>query len=103
MVTVHGVRNLQEGLRAKIIAFDPAAGLYVVKGPDGQVWGLNSEKLRPMQIFDLSSLGDDWCEIPEDVTLPGGVEVKMDLATGRRLARYSRQEEPALSGAVVPS
>jgi hypothetical protein len=86
-VTIHGVSNLEEGLRAKVIAFDPAAALYVVKDAAGKVWGLRAEKLRPMKVLELSEVGDEWTHVPVDATLPGGVEVKINLETGIRLAR----------------
>ena len=37
MVSVHGVSNLEDGLRARVIAYDPKAALYVVKDATGQV------------------------------------------------------------------
>jgi hypothetical protein len=86
-VTIHGVSNLEEGLRAKVIAFDAAAQLYVVKDAEGKVWGLRAEKLRPLQVLELNGVGNEWTQVPPEATLPGGVEVKMDLETGARLAR----------------
>ena len=86
MVTIHGVNNLQDGLRARVIAFDPAAALYVVKDPDGKIWGVDKSKLRPMQVLDLTTVGDEWADVPEGATLPAGVEVRMCMTTGSRPA-----------------
>lgn len=101
-MTIHGVSNIEEGTRAKIIAFDPAAALYVVKDGAANIWGLKSAKLRPMQVLDLSNVGSDWTEVPIDATLPGGVEVQMNLATGSRLARrLDSRQHSSHSGALI--
>ena len=57
---------------------------------DGKIWGLPPGKLRPEQMLELTN---DWQTVPEGCTIPGGVEVKLDLATGARLARLA--QEPA--------
>jgi hypothetical protein len=86
MCTIHGVNNLEDGLRAKVIAYDVAAMLYVVKDANAQVWGLQAVKLRPQVTLDLSR---EWQEVPEGVAIPGQVEVMMDLTTGKKLARLA--------------
>ncbi len=58
-----------------------------MKDEEGKVWGLRAEKLRPLEVLDLSGVGNEWTPVPTEATLPGGVEVKMDLETGSRLAR----------------
>ena len=88
MVTVHGVSNLDDGLTAKIIGYDPAAALYVVKDAGANVWGIKPDKLRPLETLTLT---DEWQAVPEGVDVPGGVEVKMDLSTGKRLARLAQR------------
>ena len=85
-VKVHGASNLAEGLRARIIAWDPAAALYVVRDADGQVWGLRSEKLQPLPVLEL---GTTWTQVHADAALPRGCEVRLDLATGARIARQA--------------
>ena len=35
----------------------------------------------------LEELGDEWQEVPEGVVVPGGASIKMDLSTGKKLAR----------------
>ena len=94
MVTIHNVSNLEDGLRAKIIAYDPAEDkqLYVVKDSAGSIWGLRTEKLKPMKVLELEELGDEWQEVPEGVVVPGGASIKMDLSTGRKLARRLEPE-----------
>jgi hypothetical protein len=87
MVTVHSVSNLEEGLTAKIIAFDPDATLYVVKDAAGNIWGLKAQKLRLLQTLKLDEGGNEWQRVTPGVVIPGGVEVKMDLSTGTKLAR----------------
>ena len=42
--------NLAEAMRAKVIAYDPTASLYVVKDAEGKIWGVKSEKLRPQPV-----------------------------------------------------
>ncbi len=85
-VTVYGASNLAEGLRARIIAWDPAAALYVVRDAGGQVWGLRSDKLRPLLVQELSTA---WAPVNANAALPRGCEVRLDLATGARMARQS--------------
>ena len=87
MVTIHGVSNLDDGLTARIIGYDPAAALYVVKDAGAKVWGLKAEKLRPLETLALTN---EWQAVPEGVAVPGGVEVKMDLSTGKKLARLAQ-------------
>ena len=57
--------NVEAGLRAKVIAFDPDAAFYVVKDAAGKVLGLRAEKLRPMKVLELSEVGDGWTDVPE--------------------------------------
>ena len=64
---MHGVSNLAEALRAKVIAYDPRAALYVVKDAEGKIWGVKSEKLRPLHVLGLSS---EWSDVPEGAMLP---------------------------------
>ena len=87
MVTIHDVSNLEDGLRAKIIAYDPDKSLYVVKDSKGQIWGLRSEKLRAQRTLALDDVGGEWKLVPEGVVVPGGIEVTMDLQTGEKYAR----------------
>ena len=85
-VTIHGVNNLEEGLRAKVFAWAPEQQLYVVKDAAGATWGLRAEKMRPLQTLELPP-GGEWCEVPEGVTVPGGAGLRVDLATGKSFAR----------------
>ena len=83
-VTVHGVANLAEGLRARVIAWDQAASLYVVRDEGGQVWGLRAEKLRPLAVLELSAA---WTPVHAHEAIPRGAEVCLNLETGARMAR----------------
>ena len=83
MVTIHNVSNLEDGLTARIIAFDTDKGLYVVKDAAGSIWGLRSDKLRPLHVLDLDAAGETWQEVPTGVAVPAGVDVKMDLCALR--------------------
>ena len=83
-VTVHGVANLAEGLRARVIAWDQAASLYVVRDEGGQVWGLRAEKLQPLAVLELSAA---WTPVNAREAIPRGAEVRLNLETGERMAR----------------
>ena len=97
-VTIHGVNNLEEGLRGKIIAWAPADALYVVKDANAGTWGLRGEKLRPMATLELDP-GGAWTEVPLGVAVPGGAELRMDLGAGGK--RYARLL-PAVAAATAP-
>ena len=86
MVTIHNVSNLEEGLSARIIAYDPDKSLYVVKDSKASVWGLRTEKLRPLQVLQVGE-GPEWVEVPDGVVVPKGLEISIDLDTGRKRAR----------------
>ena len=77
-------------MRAKVIGYDKAANLYVVKDANAAIWGLKTEKLRKVCMMELT---DTWQEVPEGAMVPSGVEVNMDLATGKRLVRKMPEEE----------
>ena len=64
---MHGVSNLAEALRAKVIAYDPTASLYVVKDAEGKIWGVKSEKLRPQPVLELTS---EWSDVSDGAMLP---------------------------------
>ena len=96
-VTIHGVNNLEEGLRAKVIGFDPGAKLYVVNDAAGATWGLGAEKLRGLQTLDLIT---EWQEVLEGVTVPGGAEVRFELDTGKSFARL--KGHAAAGGPLLP-
>ena len=87
MITVHGVNNVDDGVRAKIIAYDPHPDklLYVVRDGSGNVWGLRPEKLRIMTTMDVDSC--EWQEVPEGEQIPAGMEIQMNLATGAKMVR----------------
>lgn len=87
MVTIHDVSNLEEGLSAGIIAYDPDKGLYVVKDCRGSIWGLRKEKLRPQRVLELPDGDFDWHEVPDGVVVPKGLEISVDMSTGRNRAR----------------
>ena len=97
-VTIHSVSNLAEGLCAKVIAYDAAACLYVVRDSTGAIWGLRREKLRAQQMLELSSVHDEWTAVPDGVVVPGGVDVRMDLQTGEKHARKLKLNENATKG-----
>ena len=97
MVTIHNVSNLDDGAIAKVIGFDPAKELYVVKDAKAAIWGLATSKLKALQTLDLEHVGNEWQEVPEGVVVPGGAEIKMDLSTGRKLARRIATEQPQQS------
>jgi hypothetical protein len=86
-VTIHAVSNLAEGLRAVVKAYETEAKLYVIKDATGSIWGLKSEKLRPMQTLSIEDIGTEWVEVAEGVVIPHGLEIAMDLATGRKRVR----------------
>ena len=67
---------------------NPAKLLYVVRDGAGNVWGLRPEKLRPMETMSVSSEG--WQEVAEGAKIPAGMEVKMDLTTGRKMVRQPK-------------
>jgi len=48
MVTIHGDGKLADGLSAKVIGYDKAANLYVVKDANAAIWGLKTERLQPV-------------------------------------------------------
>jgi hypothetical protein len=81
MVTIHDVSNLEEGLSAGIIAYDPDKGLYVVKDCRGSIWGLRKEKLRPQRVLELPEGDFDWHDVPDGVV----VGVPQDAAEFKRL------------------
>jgi hypothetical protein len=87
MVTIHDVSNLEEGLSAGIIAYDPDKGLYVVKDCHGSIWGLRKEKLRPQRVLELPEGDFDWHDVPDGVVVPKGLEISVDMSTGRNRAR----------------
>ncbi len=95
-VTVHGVSNVAEGLRARVIAWDPSASLYVVRDAGGQVWGLRAEKLRPLAVMELS---EDWKTAHAHEAIPLGAEVRLNLQTGARLVRQGDFTPSAMSSA----
>ena len=66
-MTLHGVSNIEESMRAKVIAYDPTASLYVVKDAEGKIWGVKSEKLRPQPVLELTS---EWSDVPDGAMLP---------------------------------
>ena len=87
MVTVHGVRNLGEGLSAKVIAYDVDESLYVIRDGTGAVWGVPVEKLAAMQTVSVDSFGSEWTPVPDGARVPAGLEIKMDLQTGETFVR----------------
>ena len=103
-VTIHGVNNLEEGLRAKVIAYDPAKSLYVVKDADAKIWGVGVEKLRAMRMLNLDELStSEWTRVRPGIVLPKGCDIRMDLETGERLVRKlvpdaSQQEHSQADG-----
>ena len=97
MVTIHNVTNLDDGLSAKVIAFDPDKNLYVVKDSMASIWGLRAEKLRPQKVLEMPE-GVEWHEVPDGTVVPKGLEIQVDLSTGRKRARRMPQAvtaEPA--------
>ena len=108
-VTIHGVNNLEEGLRAKVIAWAPADALYVVNDAAGNTWGLRAEKLQPMATLVLDP-GGTWSEVPMGVAVPAGAELRIDLGSaGKRYARLLPTTLPGdgpgsggLAGSVAP-
>ena len=92
-VTIHGVSNLPDGLRAKVFAYDPDAKLYVVKDANASIWGVRSEKLCPIQTLAIEDVGNEWQDVPEGVVVPRGLEIYMNLATGRKSVRRIIQQE----------
>ena len=81
MVTIHNVTNLDDGLSAKVIAFDPDKNLYVVKDSMASIWGLRAEKLRPQKVLEMPE-GVEWHDVPDGTVVPKGLRSK-DLSTGR--------------------
>lgn len=97
MVTIHNVTNLDDGLSAKVIAFDPDKNLYVVKDSMASIWGLRAEKLRPQKVLEMPE-GVEWHDVPDGTVVPKGLEIQVDLSTGRKRARRMPQAvtaEPA--------
>ena len=92
MVTIHEVSNLEEGLRARVIAYDPDKSLYVVKDSKASIWGLRTEKLRPLQVLQVPD-NDEWIEVADGVVVPKGLEISIDLETGRKRARRAQQQQ----------
>ena len=91
MVTIHEVSNLEEGLRARVIAYDPDKSLYVVKDSKASIWGLRTEKLRPLQVLQVPD-NDEWIEVADGVVVPKGLEISIDLETGRKRARRAQPQ-----------
>jgi hypothetical protein len=91
-VTIHGVSNLPDGLRAKVFAYDPDAKLYVVKDANASIWGVRSEKLCPIQTLAIEEVGSEWQDVPEGVVVPRGLEIYMNLATGCKSVRRIIQQ-----------
>ena len=83
-VTVHGVANLAEVLRARVIVWDQGASRYVVRDEGGQVWGLRAKKLRPLTVLELIAA---WTQVNAHEAIPRGAEVRLNLETGERMAR----------------
>jgi hypothetical protein len=91
-VTIHGISNLPDGLRAKVFAYDPDAKLYVVKDAKASIWGVRSEKLCPIQTLAIEEVGNEWQDLPEGIVVPQGLEIYMNLATGRKSVRRIIQQ-----------
>ena len=105
-VTYQG-RDLK-GKRARIALWDEANIVWAVKlGETGEVIGVRTEKLRKVRALSLEELpGADevperWFEIPKDeindIDLPAGVEVTMNLETGVKKVRRA-----AARGSIKP-
>ena len=54
-VTIHGVNNLEEGLRAKVFAWAPEQQLYVVKDAAGATWGAQSRSVATRQTMWIAN------------------------------------------------
>ena len=86
-----------------VFAWDAAASLYVAKDAAGGIWGLRAENLRAVELMEL---GDDWAAVPEGAVLPGGAEIRMDLQTGKKLARRiarAAAARPPTKDRIVPA
>jgi hypothetical protein len=97
-----------KGKRARIALWDEANLVWAVKlGETGEVIGVRTEKLRKVRVLSLEELpGADemperWFEIPKDeindIDLPAGVEVTMNLETGVKKVRRA-----AARGSIEP-
>ena len=51
LVTIHDVKGLEDGLRAKIMAWHNDR--WVVRDGKGQIWGITPEKLKRMTSFQV--------------------------------------------------
>eukprot|EP00392_Amoebophrya_sp_AT5.2_P017283 g17614.t1 len=61
-------------------------GLYVVRDGKGQLWGVPLRSISSHIQFEPTA---EWKEVPKDMLIPAGLEVKMDLEKGVTLARLA--------------
>eukprot|EP00746_Dinoflagellata_sp_MGD_P023111 gnl/MRDRNA2_/MRDRNA2_154099_c0_seq1.p1 gnl/MRDRNA2_/MRDRNA2_154099_c0~~gnl/MRDRNA2_/MRDRNA2_154099_c0_seq1.p1 ORF type:complete len:154 (-),score=24.85 gnl/MRDRNA2_/MRDRNA2_154099_c0_seq1:49-477(-) len=84
MVRIYNVTNLPVGTLCKVMGFHTTDQRYIVRDGAAKFWGVTAEQASTLLSFEPSS---EWQEFPADVAVPPGLEIKMDLSTGKRMAR----------------
>jgi len=80
----------------------PADGdeTYAVRIGSGEIVQLGRLDLRPLVRFEPSA---NWQEVPTGAALPAGLDIKVDLKTGRRVARLPGTKEATSTALIVRS
>eukprot|EP00746_Dinoflagellata_sp_MGD_P028206 gnl/MRDRNA2_/MRDRNA2_166701_c0_seq1.p1 gnl/MRDRNA2_/MRDRNA2_166701_c0~~gnl/MRDRNA2_/MRDRNA2_166701_c0_seq1.p1 ORF type:complete len:358 (+),score=48.00 gnl/MRDRNA2_/MRDRNA2_166701_c0_seq1:116-1075(+) len=84
IVQIFNVNNLPSGSVGQIIGWHKTLQRWVVRLGNSTVVCPATEKMRPASTFQATN---DWQVVPEGAMVPQGLEVKLDMESGRAMVR----------------
>ncbi|CAD7975820.1 unnamed protein product [Amoebophrya sp. A25] len=84
MIRVYNVTNVAQGTLCKIMGYHVKDERYVVRDGTAHLWGVREPEMSGHIDFEPTR---EWKVVPPEMIIPAGLDVKLDMGTGLKMAR----------------